>query len=229
MQGKFILLDNGANEKTPVTLQRLHELAIEYDVDEVFALDVLGDAGETLTQFEAHMDYLAATNDTKSYLLAGIVQGKTRTELTWVIRTYMRMGANTIALPRLLLDTFGRTARVDMLTYIANHAESLNRKLPTVHLLGLNAAHPEELLLVSKYHRWVRSCDSSMAYNYGLRTERIGTSRLPGYKHKIINRPPDYFTKDHAFLVAAQVDVIDRNEEVLLEWAKGNKYAGGIR
>lgn len=216
-RGKFIIVDNGANEGASFSNQDLARRASKLRADELVLPDVLGDANETFKVASLYLDdvfngdvtYLAAAPN-----YAGVVQGNSWDEVQMIVDRYSEIvPVKTVALPRLLLKTFGmRAIRID----IANWIETNYPGRFEVHLLGASTEWTREPYYVSRYATNVRSIDTSLPYNYGLKGIRI---EFNGVTKEKVERPANYFTSTHA---ATALTTIYSNEEVYKSWCNAH-------
>lgn len=204
--GTHVILDNGANEGVSIRDERLAHLAKEIGARELVLPDVLGDSEKTLDAVARYLRY-QGTNEMQ-YM--GVVQGTSAPELYKVIDMYATMPLiKTVGLPRLLLGTqLGNPVRIDLANWIRNHYE----KRFEIHFLGASSLWLKEPYYAAKYASHVRSIDTSLPYNYGLKGVRIDTTADK------IDRSDDYFTTTHK---AHALTTVKFNEEVYKEWCRG--------
>jgi hypothetical protein len=208
-RGRFVIVDNGANEKVSFSNEDLTQRAIRLRADELVLPDVLYDAEKTFevaTQYLREREaWITTTSPEPQYM--GAVQGDSIDELRKLVDRYSEeFEIKTIGLPRLLLEHVAPVSiRIDM----ANWIESSYPNRFDIHLLGASTEWVKEPYYVSKYAPHIRSIDTSLPYNYGLQGIRINDTRLK------VDRPKDYFTKEHK---ASGLTTISFNEEVYRSW-----------
>jgi hypothetical protein len=212
----LVLLDNGANEGTVPSHDVLLELAKTFKVYELFIPDVMGSTVETLEQYSKFMELLPST---RTFRVAAIVQAISMYEARMMVRVYLNDPlVETIAFPRNLITNIGRTARLDLATYAYKYAEGQDQSAPTLHFLGASEQYIDEAKIVGKYYPQVRSMDTSMAYNYGLRLLLLEDEARKTRGEKV-RRPRDYFVKDRTTLPIHIEKAIRANELTLERWA----------
>jgi hypothetical protein len=207
---RFVIVDNGANEKETFSNEELAQRALRLRADELVLPDVLYDADKT---FEVATQYLreceawvTPTAPEPQYM--GVVHGDGVDELRKLVDRYSEeFQIKTIGLPRLLLEHVdSRSIRIDMANWIgSSYPDRFN-----IHLLGASTEWVKEPYYVSKYASHIRSIDTSLPYNYGLEGLRINDTRLGK-----VDRPKDYFTREHK---ATGLTTISFNEEVYRSW-----------
>lgn len=207
---RFVIMDNGANEKVSFSNEELGKRALRLRADELVLPDVLYDADKT---FEAATQYLReceawATPLAQAPQYMAVIQGGSVDQLRKLVDRFSEeFPIKTLGLPRLLIEHIGlRATRIDLANWI--HSSYPNRF--NIHLLGASTAWVKEPYYVSRYAAHVRSIDTSLPYNYGLQGLRINDERL-----KKVNRPEHYFTKEHQ---ATALTTISYNEEVYRSW-----------
>lgn len=204
-KSKFVIMDNGANEGEELSYLDLEYRANYLNIDELVLPDVLGNSTATLA---ASADFLRQrTVPLKHYM--GVVQGEDLPQLHHLVDAYSKMrGITTLGLPRLLLKQIGVSCRIDLANWIdANYSGRF-----ALHLLGASSLWAKEVYYALKYAPFIRSIDTSLPYNYGLKGERIDRSK------RKIDRPIDYLTADHS---KNQLTTVLFNEDIYRSWCRG--------
>lgn len=209
---KHAMLDNGANEGQPFTGEALIEASYHISAKEMVLPDVLGDADLT---WAASLDFMKNHAKHSGTNFIGVAQGENDTQLHKLIDLYAQEDSiKVIGVPRLLLKQYV-SARIDL----ANWIDSMYRGRFHVHLLGASALWLKEPLYVSKYAPHVRSIDTSLPFNYGIKGVCIDAA-----DGVVINRPDEYFTKWYAM---TERTTIMHNIMVYKEWCNGKTAPAG--
>jgi hypothetical protein len=204
----FVIVDNGAAEGDPVSLDRLVAMASSYAADEIVIPDVLKNAGRTLRALDEFIEG-EYPNLLPSMSFMFVAQGTRPDEVMECIDAALSKMPLTIGIPRHLLATFGRVeARIEIL-------QRFEKKYGTdkpVHLLGTSYLMPGEIMQIAKQFPWVRGVDSSMPYNHAMAACDL-RDRMA------VTRPVNYFTEEH-FMNPL---MLERNIRTYLEWANGTE------
>lgn len=204
-KNKFVIADNGANEGQRLPDELLAARANLLGANELVLPDVLRDSSATLAAVTSFLQ-----QDLKKFdHYMAVVQGTSMEQLQQLVECYAEMPqVTTLGLPRLLLKFVKRSIRIDLANWIqAEHKNRFN-----LHLLGASSEWVREPYYAARYAPHIRSIDSSLPYNYGLKGELIDRTT------RRIDRPGDYFTQSHS---ATHLTTIFRNEETYLLWSKG--------
>lgn len=159
--GRFVILDNGANEGNQISGKQLIDLAIDLKVSEVIAPDTFQDAADTnekLSVFCKVPHY--AELKKRNIKIQAVVQGRNIVE-AWQHFQFLenRQSVDTIGLGFKCYDTteFEHNTLSGMMSRIFL-TNAIGHSSKPVHLLGLY--NPIELKYQKKYS-WIRSNDSS--------------------------------------------------------------------
>jgi hypothetical protein len=136
-----------------------------------------------------------------------VAQGQTVRELEQCIEMYVDLDTvNTIGIPRLIMDSLGKTARLDLAAWIrTKYGERFK-----IHLLGTNPLWVKEVYYAAKYHPYIRSVDTSLPYNYAIAGEKVDDTNV------VVKRPAGYFEKDWRPLL--DLGLVTHNEQVMKSW-----------
>lgn len=210
---RFVIVDNGANENVQMSYESLEQRATYLGASELVMPDVLGDANMT---FLAVAHYLKCRKSAfPSYM--GVVHGVNVEELRRLVNSYSNMyEVTTLGLPRLLLKTVNLSARIDL----ANWVQTEYAGRFDIHLLGASSLWVREPYYVMRYAPHIRSIDTSLPYNYGLKGINIADTVEP------INRPANYFTEMHE--ATGRTTIFD-NEEVYKSWCSGDTHLPTVK
>lgn len=207
--GHHLIVDNGAAEGNMVPDARLIQRAIAWSADEIVVPDVMQDYAGTLQRVEHFMEN--HHHDLISTMkLMFVVQGTRMQQLRDCVDKFVQYPNAVLGIPRHLLTTLDdKDARKRVLDYI-------HLKYPgqDVHLLGTNPDYPAEIQSIARIHPWVRSCDSSMPYNYTILGLRLG-------ERSGIVRPKNYFEHVHYL----DHKLLQMNILTYQEWARGGEGA----
>lgn len=219
-KNRFIIMDNGANEHCTYTSEDLAARAQHVHANEMVLPDVLREADATFT---AASDYLVTRRKIQETLdikfepqYMAVVQGRNIEDLYKLVDRYAgEFDIKTLGIPRLLLTHAYQSIRIDIANWI--HLTYPGRF--QLHFLGASSVWVKEAYYAARYAPHVRSIDTSMPYNYGLRYERLGYWNGQGCTTRKIERAADYFTEDHS---SASLATITFNEGVYRTWCKGS-------
>jgi hypothetical protein len=206
----FVIVDNGAAEGNMVEDHKLFTRANYYAANEIVLPDVMGSADLTLKRA---VKFFADNKEviSKEHRFMGVVQAShTMEQACRCIKTFASMPlVKTIGIPRHLVD---RTdyARFQICQWLEAQSDLKDRF--EVHLLGTNSKFPLEIRLIAQAFPWIRSCDSSMPYNYAI----AGKELKPDVQG--INRPMNYFDRRPDNLDS---NLLDQNIETYTRWASG--------
>jgi hypothetical protein len=201
----YIILDNGLAEDQMVSNEKLFQRAMHYRADEIVLPDVMEDAQATL---DRSADFLAEFH-TEDFKFMGVLQSQGDIgSIHRCIEGFAKMPKVTaLGVPRHLVDKdlFMRLQVCQLLS------DDYNRDRFEVHLLGTNSKKPHEIKGVANSYPWVRSCDTSMPYNYTMAGLDLSEA------HTQINRPPDYFDVRRTL----NADLLYKNIDTYKRWARG--------
>jgi hypothetical protein len=217
-EDSYVIVDNGAAEGSTVDDEQLLEAVRFYSADEVVIPDVMGDMKATIERKDKFLKSAEATDADHGIYngvhFMGVVQGQTFDEVAECIDNFLDdERIDVIGVPRHLLTTFKDShARFHVLMYMEKR-KGWEQK---VHLLGTNNVWPSEILGIAQQFPWVRSCDSSLPYNY-----TIGEARLDEATElrEHIGRPDGYFTRTWEL----DMDLLNDNIDTYLGWARGTE------
>ncbi len=186
----YLMMDNGAAEGFDISFGKLLNLAYEYKVDEIVVPDVLRDPCASFALLERFLQFCENNRDVAgikvprlmvpihAYSIQEAVEYISAISALEYFRK--RSYAVTIGLPRDLITTIGRTARLE-LAYILSETHP---RFDT-HFLGTSREWIEEVLDLAQEHN-VRSIDTSAAFIFASTNCMIGEE---GPK----DRPQNYF------------------------------------
>jgi hypothetical protein len=216
-EGKYVILDNGANEGAAVTYEKINDLALDLGVREVVLSDVLGDGEQTIQETTKHLSHLSKTLFGTHVSLMAVVQGNSKHsqvfgELKTCVAAFSQMTRiRTLGIPRHLITPARKTVRIDL----AHWVEDAYPNRFKIHFLGTSPVWTTEAYMAAKYTN-ARSIDTSMPYNYA-------QQRIP-LSSEAVNVPldawrlPHYFTQTHIL-----TPMMLHNERVLRDWCNGIK------
>lgn len=199
-------MDNGAAEGNLVSNFDVVRLATELKCNELVLPDVMGDFNETLNAVERYLDDLDLRSLWMGKYMA-VVQGVTEEEVKDCIDYYEQEDAiDTIALPRILGNTFHRSVRLELAAYI----RSIYGPDKEIHCLGA-FAYIEE---VEALHMQgiVRGLDTSLPFVLG----KAGIELMPGCEFVSRGNNDNFFFEP---LQRAQQVYCQANAEVYLSMA----------
>lgn len=205
----FNILDNGAFEGETLGPDELMDLAQAVQADEVVVPDVLGDGKATI---EAIRNFERQTRSRRKSLreqrYMGVVQGATVRECVRCIISINNQFPfiRTLGLPKHLVRTVERTARVELAHYI----RSMAGPLYDIHLLGTSPLWPDEIREMQEFN--IRSMDTSMPFTFAHAIRRIDDGAGE------FERPEAYFDlPKHEF----DINLVSHNVHTLRSWCRG--------
>jgi hypothetical protein len=206
----FKILDNGAAEGELVgDAGYLHQLARYIQADEIVVPDVIGDAHETAVSVLQFGHFVQP--DDFGYM--AVLQGQNMSEIQRMLDLYeSEEWITTIALPRVLLKTFGDDIRVNLARIIQGETRF---KKENIHCLGAGS-WMREIQMLTRLDL-VRGMDTSLPINYGLASVALPDEGVE-QPEQIVKRPSNYFGAN----VARNTDVwqiIKHNVDTYLSWA----------
>lgn len=207
----YTILDNGAFEGVETTPLSLLEMAKNLNVDEVVVSDVLGDFSGTIKAVHHFERMTAALRARMTYSPSymGVVQGDTMQKCFACVNELIDTPLiTTIGLPKHLVRTVEKTARISLTAYIRRKYGDY-----PIHFLGGAPQWPEEILYAAR--RGVRSMDTSMPFVYAYHKDNIFEA---SGRHVVHERPPEYFRLPKARYPEVYVDT---NVKTLQRWAHG--------
>lgn len=162
---KYVIMDNGVIEGSPVPINRLLDKANFLGIQEMILPDVFGDGPRTINAVVNALDYL--DGKLGQFNLMAIPHGRTIDQWVACAKQLLEFSQITcLGVPKLLTMTCGRDARLHAIAELANSgAREVN-----YHLLGCNTS-PLEVTIIAKAsdnHQipMVRGCDSVIAYKF---------------------------------------------------------------
>lgn len=205
----YKILDTGVIEEEPVSNQRLIELGINYEFDEIILPDEPLNAITTVWKIK---DFFDNTWDEQDIGLMAVPQGNTIQE--WMdCYTYIlehEFPIDSIGIPK-SLDSFGDGVRRQV-CYLIDHNRPEGLKF---HLLGIYN-NPIELRSLIHFN-WIRGCDSVLPIWLGQRGVE-----LHEVKGLMIDRPQvkiDFEDGSDSFPYT-----INRNLRVVQWWCNGINF-----
>jgi len=215
-RGDYIVMDNGAAENAPVSIETLINRAVDVSADEVVLPDVFFDCYGTLAVVNNALNQVQEYD--LNFKFMAVVQGKSREDIRTILRAYENTsGIRVLGIPRHWIDTLDAiSARVQILNLIEQRR--LHEKFE-VHLLGTSPLWGGELEYVSSNYPWVRSVDSSLPYNYAMDGKYLPLHGSSLDAEKAIWRPEGYFTKPQEIPVQA----LRSNIDTFLGWANATE------
>lgn len=205
---QYVILDNGIAEGVETQAGQLIKTAHQFGVDEIVIPDIMLDARGTLNEYEKFWDYARESESLKGLKTMFVLQGRNEDELFTMAdhACNPRFRAHVIGIPRHTLVTCNNERiRRSLSRYI--HSRN---KTKQIHLLGASPEFPSELKHF-RGTRYVRSTDTSSAFNYAFQGELLAQKYAP------IRRPPGYFdlhwTQFH-------MDKLDKNVKKLRCWTE---------
>lgn len=207
--GQHIIIDNGAAEGAQVSNQALVDAAGHIGATEVVIPDVIGDYALSM---ERGQKFLAEFPYLPQHQYMAVPQGRNINELKRAVANFAdATRITTIGAPRWMVKKLGQSSRLDLCDWI--HEQFPKRF--EIHLLGTSAEWVKELYYAGKYKTYIRSCDTSMPYNYALSGVEL---RSRGDNPKI-SRPSNYFSRSWYHFTDDMA--IQRNVETMKRWANG--------
>ena len=219
----WTILDNGAAEGQPVDMSELVRLAYEWFADEIVLPDVLGKSMATLDstkqalrQLNNDHDPSVRPNPLYDFKYMAVAQGASLRE-AYDCAMYLSELAyvDRIAVPRILTYHFGKNARIDLCSMLAESG------LTNIHCLGASPwiREVEELAKLPN----VASMDTSMPIYLGYMGYRIDHLEHDAYKL----RPKGYFGYGRPTSLVR--DIIFHNCRVFYKWADSKASEGAVR
>lgn len=203
---RHIIMDNGAAEGKLMEPDILFRAAELVHATEIVLPDELGNGIKTLSMAEDFFDkYNEPQYKYMAVLHAKSFVGGMKQVALWAVLP----GVTTIGLPRSLLD-IEKSLRINLARTICEKWQDRFK----VHLLGTNVKWCKEIYYAAKYTPEIRSCDTSMPFNYA-----IGAKRLSNDTNEQILRPDKYFVTDYKYLEAKED--LRRNIFQVKRWASG--------
>lgn len=212
---RHVIMDNGAAELAPMTIDELVKAVREKNPGEVAIPDVMGDAVATFDlamawfkSWDHHIPFSEV--DTK---LGYVVQGTTGPEafdwLAHFMATDNGRFIDVVYLPRLLVgwENSSQFERIWLADEIHEHWPDV-----IIHLFGAASSFPEEVLLATQVPH-IRSIDTSLPWQLALVGERL---RVMGQTHHLVSRPPDFFTRKWS---PRELKLAEDNVKIYREWA----------
>lgn len=179
MEGKYVLLDNGAAEATTTSIEDLLMLASSIGASEVILPDVLGDKEKTLELTDKAYEYWKTVQHVVGIMV--VPQGKDLKEWKECAKMMVqRYPGADFGIPKVLakVDPFGR---YDAIEYLSGEMDMAAHE-GEIHLLGCNEQPMVVKTIFDKFER-VRGMDSSFAY--------LCTKAATPISHAYIKRPED--------------------------------------
>lgn len=162
LEGKYVILDNGAAEGTTVTPAKLFDLGNEICASEVILPDFLHDKNATLIAAAEAIEYYRSIRCTLK--LMAVPQGVDLKEWLDCAKTLLEYKEiKTIGIPKWLEsveDPYGRYFAVAALEELL---KEVNRDDIEIHLLGCNT-QPKVIKEIFEAFARVRGCDSAFGY-----------------------------------------------------------------
>lgn len=207
----FLILDNGAYEGAVVSPLFLMQRAVALRVNEVVIPDDMGNADGTIAQAKKFFHWLEGFAMPTPMNFMAVLQS-TGDAASWqkCITEFAEMpDITTIGIPRHFVDK-DRYMRYQVCAWIkGNHFDERFN----VHLLGTNPKFVTEIATMANAFPWIRSCDSSLPYNYTIAGKRLGA---------LVNReerPDHYFTEPRI----VDQDLLAKNINTYKRWASGTE------
>lgn len=202
----YTMLDNGAFEGVSTDPRKLIKLAIQSNVNEVVIPDVLGDMKGTINAVEHFyhdtVELRLTTGVGLQYM--AVPQGRTIDECMNCISAFDSYNfIGTIGLPKHLVRTVTRTARVQLAAYIR---KAFGNRF-NIHLLGASPLWPQEIKSARRYN--IRGMDTSLPYFFSYYNRSI--DQFNGMEEE---RPSDYFNLPASAFGGRLYD----NIQTLQEW-----------
>lgn len=201
----YTMLDNGAFEGMKTSATKLVELAIRMNVNEVVIPDVLHDAEGTIKALEEfhHETLQLRITSAVGLKYMAVPQGRTIIECMDCLEEFAKYHfVTTVGLPKHLVRTVTRTARVQLASYIRTKWGSRFE----IHLLGGSPIWPQEIRSARRYD--VRGMDTSLPYFYAYYNTRIGRAMRE-------ERPEAYFVRTREEF---NLDLLYENVHALWGW-----------
>jgi hypothetical protein len=205
------MIDNGAAEGAQVDNVELVNAASFVKAQEIILPDYLGDAMETKILTNKFFCFYQEDKTLPQFNFMGVVQGRNLLELQHMVDFYLDYSlVTTIGIPRWTITKFEQGAfRIDF-------AQWLNKNYPQlqIHLLGASPAWPQEILRAAKYAPFIRSCDTSLPYNYAIHQIYLNEAT-----RAVVKRPKNYFETTYYHLL--RDSYVKRNVGTMKSWALG--------
>jgi hypothetical protein len=205
----YLILDNGAAEGSTVSDKYLLTIAFQLGADEIVLPDVIRDAEETIKRGKQFLQHMAESQIKPPNLMGVLQSTGPAKEWQTCLEEFAKIDmVTTIGVPRHFVN-YDKYMRHQVLTWINYWYKDRFQ----VHLLGMNSRFPSEVANISREHPWVRSCDSSLPYNYTI--AGWGLSAV----NRRVERPANYFD------TVADVDTVllYKNIDTYLGWAHAIK------
>lgn len=180
----FKILDNGVAEGVNTSIEDLLLLADEMQADEVIAPDVYGDMHKTRQKLVGFMPFA------ENYNVMAVLQCNTWNEFDVIFHEALDLGVSTLALPRVMCDSLGPSARVAAAELIRRFSD-----IP-IHALGCTK-HMREARDLAR-QGIVRGIDSSAPVVNGL-------ANL-GIRDTYVERPVDFFFAEPTTMARLNLD-----------------------
>lgn len=209
-RGHYIIMDNGANERMPISGPEITRFAAKFRANEIVLPDVVSSCKQTIEAVDRYLSFHPEIHSMYNCML--VLQGKTMSELLDLAKRYSETEAvQVLGIPRVVIDELEcKSARIDL-------ANAIERSMPrrfTIHLLGAAPSWPKEVKYAATYAPHIRSMDTSLPFNYYLAGYELNspTSDRP------VQRPAHYFTRWHN---DGDTRLLSHNIQVLMDWANG--------
>jgi hypothetical protein len=216
-EGKWVLLDNGIGDHSPVTQNDLFDIMVDLKPNEVIPVDTLFNKDQTLLNLDSFIKKMDEKNLLSKIEIFACPQGYTKDE--WLeCYSYMleHPNVNTIGMSKLSIPWCFKKVRGDVLISESRHLafdylrynDLLNKPL---HFLGMG--DPNEFQYYINYNdhddsmiRSSDSCYSVLAAINGISFKNGNFQRIP--------TPKNYFDLE---MTEDQIDLAKENIQYLLE------------
>lgn len=217
--GMRVILDNGANEGQILEPDKMADVARDVGAHEVIATDSLHNAEETIVAVkQAVRSYGLRLGDADVMAVAQAdgLSSTVMSDLRRCVAEYSPITRiRTVGIPRHLVTLKHKSVRIDL----ANWIEETFPGRFKIHLLGTTPVWLKEVTMARRYAPHIRSVDTSLPYNYGLRGLLLDTE-----PREQVWRPATYFTDSHAN--HRSMYAIERNEVTMLHWTCAEAKSG---
>jgi hypothetical protein len=197
----YKILDNGVAEGDQYSFAELIQMMAMNNFDELVIPDVMGDCDQTIHLIRKHAQQ-AKENPWYNYM--AVVHGSNMAEVMKCIQAaYYEPYVTTIGLPRILVDTIHREARINLTHFILTQLGTDKQ----IHCLG-SGSFMKEPLLLNEMDETPRGIDTSLPVYMGMLGKDITHDKYE-------KRPDDYFTTT---VDAAQRKFIGHNVDTYRAW-----------
>jgi len=207
---RFVIVDNGAAEGTPVGDALLIERAWRYHAKELVIPDHMGDKDLTLRRLKMFLTNWKDFHNRPEVDFMGVVQGRNDLQIMRCVEAYAATGeVHTIGIPRILITQYkDPDVRIRL-------SRAIHQAFPAfgIHFLGTNPEALPEVYRAASAAPWVRSVDTSLPFNYALAGVKLS------FTSPVIKRPDNYFRTD--FGSPMSFNYLRENVTTMIRWARG--------